>query len=312
MTYIIAEISANHNGSVVTAKKLIDNAKRAGCDAVKFQSWTPESLYAQSYLDANKEIYHDLLKHSLSIKKLRYLARYATDIDFICSVFSRQEADELEDVVDLYKIASMDLNNIRLLKHIASKKKPVILSAGMGTRREIMDAVEIITRWQVYPFTLLHCVSLYPPRYDQIGLEKMTTYNEIGYCFGYSDHTEGITVCLAAIALGATMIEKHFTLDKTMDGWDHKISADFEEMQSLVRQSKIIEQALKHVDIPDIESRKTMRRSAVATRDLKKGDKIKEADIIYRRPGTGLFDVVGKKLKQDVKKGYQIHVEDLR
>lgn len=310
MTYIIAEISSNHQGSMVLAKRLIDNAKSVGCDAVKFQSWTPESLYVQSYLDANKDIYEDLRKHSLSIKKLRYLANYA-EIDFICSVFSRQEADDLEDVLDLYKIASMDLNNIRLLKYVAKKRKPVILSVGMGDAEDIESAVEIFNGFGRPPLAILHCVSLYPPRYDQIGLDGIDYLKKFKVNVGYSDHTEGITVSLAAVARGASVIEKHFTLDKTMEGWDHKISADFDEMRSLVQQSAIIKQSLTCADIPDIGSRETMRRSVVANRNLLKGERLKEEDVIYRRPGTGVSIDVRGRLKRNVRKGQMLTEEDL-
>ncbi len=307
MVYCIAEIGSNHNGSMAIAKKLIDEAQKAGASAVKFQSWTPESLYAQSWLDANPDTYNDLRKHSLSIKKLRYLANY-TEIDFICSVFSRQEVDDLEDVLDLYKVASMDLNNTRLLKNIASKKKPTIISTGMGTEEEIKNVVEIFKN---IPLTLLHCVSLYPPRDNQVGLSwfRFTEFRILDVNAGYSDHTIGITACLAAIALGAICIEKHFTLDKMQEGWDHHISADPKELQSLVKQADMISKMIHLSKGNDFEQRKTMRRSLVANRSMKKGHVLTEDDVIWRRPGTGLQEL--GKLKVAVVEGHMFTEEDL-
>jgi N-acetylneuraminate synthase len=310
MTYIIAEIGANHNGSMATAQKLIDEAKKAGVNAVKFQSWTPESLYSKEYLRKNISVCKDLRKHSLSISKLRYLAKYTEGLDFICSVFSRQEVDDLEDVVDLYKIASMDLNNVRLLKYIAKKKKPVILSVGMGNRKEVVTASKILSAYNV-PLTLLYCVSLYPTKPDQINLKLMGLLKNLAQNIGYSDHTEGITISLAAVALGANCIEKHFTLDKTQDGWDHKISADPEEMAELVKKSKQINEALNGYPRADIREQEKMRRSAVANRLMRAGHVLEDEDIIYRRPGTGLFDVIGKRLKVDVAEGHMFTGEEL-
>jgi N-acetylneuraminate synthase len=311
MTYIIAEIGSNHNGNMAIAKNLIDEAQKAGANAVKFQAWTPESLYAQSWLDANPDAYNDLQKHSLSIKKLRYLANYAK-IDFICSVFSRQEVDDLADVLDLYKVASMDINNTRLLKHIASKKKPTIISTGMARHSEILEAVKIFTD---IPLTLLHCVSLYPPRYDQLDIREMRVLQEfqrhhyLTLGTGYSDHTEGIVICLAAVALGAICIEKHFTLDKERSGWDHKISATPSEFAQLVREAKIITLARKSAITPDLEQRKIMRRSLVAKHAMKKGHMLTEDDVIWRRPGTGLQEL--GKLKVAVSEGHVLTEEDL-
>jgi len=311
MTYIIAEIGSNHNGSMAIAKKLIDEAQRAGASAVKFQAWTPESLYAKSWLADNPDAYNDLRKYSLSIKKLRYLANYA-DIDFICSVFCRQEVDDLVDTCDLFKIASMDLTNTRLLKHVASKKKPTILSCGMSDFGEIKQAVKI---FEGMPLTLLHCVSLYPTENDQVdlfNLERLRVMNRVlPVNIGYSDHTTGITACLAAVALGAVCIEKHFTLDKTQEGWDHHISADPQELYALVKQAQAIKEMLTpSVGLPDIEQRKTMRRSMVASKDLEAGHELTEEDVIWRRPGTGLQEL--GTLTVNVAKGQLLNETDTR
>jgi len=309
MTYIVAEIGGNHEGSMLTAKRLIDEAKIAGVNAVKFQGWTPESLYAQEYLDANHDLYNQLRVLSFDDKRLAYLSGYAKPLDFICSVFSRQEVDELESIVDLYKVASMDLNNTRLLKYIANKKKPVILSVGMGEEHEISAAVEIFKH---VPLTLLHCVSLYPPQDHQIGLGNLEYLKKYGVNVGYSDHTENIVACLIAVSKGAQVIEKHFTLDKSQEGWDHKISADPEELQFLVDHVKSVEEMTEMTTLEDIEQRKTMRRSIVSVCNQKKGYRLKNEDVIYRRPGTGL--PIGHKLgklKRDVRAGQILTEEDL-
>jgi len=304
--YLIAEIGSNHGGSMRLAKRLIDEARSAGASAVKFQSWTPESLYSLQYLRENPDIHRELSKHSLSIKKLRYLAGYAAGIDFICSVFSRKEVDALVDVLDIIKVASMDLNNTRLLKHIASMGKPTIISVGMGEHIEILEACNI---FYGIPHTLLHCVSLYPPKDDQIVLSRMRWLKKFAELTGYSDHTTGITACLAAVALGAVCIEKHFTLDKTMKGWDHHISADPKEFQSLVKQADMITEMLQDGLLGDLEQRATMRRSLVANKDLKAGHELVEDDVIWRRPGTGLQEL--GTLKVDVAEGQMLTREDV-
>ena len=312
MSYIIAEIGSNHNGEMILAQRLIEEAERTGVDAIKFQSWTPESLYAKQWLMNNPEAHEELAKHSLSIEQIRYLAN-KVDVDFICSVFSRQEVDELEDVVDLFKVASMDVTNKRLLEHIASKRKPVIMSCGMATMSEIAEAVGVLSAYN-RPLTLLHCVSLYPPRHDQIGLRKMRALKIFDKNIGYSDHTEGIDICLSAVTLGAQCIEKHFTLDKELHGWDHKISATPDEMAKLVRKSKLIELAMRIPErISDEESRLTMRRSIVSARNIKKGERITESDVVYRRPGTGLSRLpVKARAKREIPEGCLLGKDDLK
>jgi len=284
MAYIIAEIGANHNGSMVTAQELVAEAAKAGADAVKFQSWTPESLYARQYLKENPALRDELIKHHLSIEKLKYLASQ-TALDFICSVFSNEEIDALEGVVDLYKVASMDITNHRLLKHLATKKKGIILSTGMATIEEIDDAVYILRR---KPVTLLHCVSLYPPRYDQVNLKRMEELRKFNLPVGYSDHTPGIVVPFQAHIMGAAMIEKHFTLDKDLPGWDHKISATPAELAQLVRYIGIADLALRENRNQDTENREAMRRSLTSARDIYKGEDIIDKDVMLRRPGSGL------------------------
>lgn len=297
------------------AKRLIDEAKRCGVDAVKFQAWTPSSLYSGQYLHEHPDTWAELEKNSLSVSKLRYLAKH-TEVDFICSVFSRKEVDELEDVVDLYKIASMDVTNHRLLKHVAEKKKPVIISSGMSDLGELLEATDILDAYNI-PVTVLYCVSLYPPRYDQINLNEIVllrTANWHNFNVGYSDHTTGITIPLAAVALGADCIEKHFTLDKNAGGWDDHISADPVEMASLVEKSKQINESLNGELRADTVSIEKMRRSVVYAKDLKKRHRLTDEDIIMRRPGTGLSlnEVIGRKLRKDVYEGQHANREDLR
>lgn len=308
MTYIIAEIGANHNGSMDLAKEHIDSAATCGADAVKFQSWTPESLWAKEYLEDHPKLWEEAKQYSLSIKQLRELADYTrkvTSCDFICSVFSPEEVDALADILDYIKIASGDITNERLLRRVAQTRKPVILSTGMASMNEVGQAV----RW-LYPahITLLHCVSYYPPQYDKLHLRRMDNFRWHTDRVGLSDHTPGFEIPLAAIALGADMLEKHFTLDRNMEGWDHKISADPETMSIICEGRDKIVQALRPAhDIPDKDQRQHMRRSAVTARALQKGHILQEEDIIYRRPGTGLMNVVGYALAEDVSEGRVIH-----
>lgn len=316
MAYLIAELGSNHNGDFATACALVRKATECGVDAVKFQSWTPTSLYAEEYLKENPEFYEDLAKHHLSIVQLKKLALVAEEsgVDFICSVFSKEEADALEDVVDFYKIASMDLNNRRLLEHVAKKKKHTILSVGMGAPDEIGQAIEILRK---SPLTVMHCVSLYPCPLVKANLNRIDYFKNLldkqAIYTGYSDHTVGITAPVVAVSKGAWMIEKHFTLNKDQEGWDHAHSADPEEMTEIVRRCREVELLTQHSREQDYSSRQNMRRSQVSARSLREGHRLKDKDIAYKRPGTGYaldVNLVGKRLHKSVEKGHIFTEED--
>tara|TARA_B100000315_G_scaffold255043_1_gene297402 strand:- start:471 stop:1526 length:1056 start_codon:yes stop_codon:yes gene_type:complete len=333
--YIIAEIGANHNGDMALAMQMIDAAKKSGADAVKFQSWTTESLIAkeeyennQSYDDSPKKhfgsLYEMVEKYYLRTDQHKELFDYCEnmDISFISSAFSEQEVDILEELgVAFHKVASMDINNLFLLKHIASTKKPVVLSTGMADLKEIELAVKTIENEGNNSIVLLHCVSLYPPCYEDINLNNIKMLREhFGYPVGFSDHTLGYAVSLAAAALGACVIEKHFTTDKYLPGWDHEISADPTEMEILARESKHIAISLgtyeRTLSSAEKEKRKKFRRSLVLTRNLKAGDVVRRSDLTAKRPGTGVSPdksdrIIGKTVKRDMESDELVREEDV-
>ena len=251
--YIIAEIGANHNGDMKLAKKMILSAKESGADCVKFQSWTSKSLIAKEEYNRN-QVYNDSKKkHFGSLKEM--VTKYALTEDqhkelkifcdnhkitFASSPFSSKEAKLLNDLdVPFFKIASMDINYIDFIKEVAGYQKPIILSTGMATLSEIDKAVKAcyeVGNNQVIP---LHCISIYPPAYKDIHLNNITMLQKaFGLPIGFSDHTIGTSIPLASTALGACLIEKHFTLDKELPGWDHLISADPDEMKTICEESK--------------------------------------------------------------------------
>ena len=239
--YIIAEIGSNHNGDIELAKTIIDSAAKCGADAAKFQSWTPSSLIAKEEYDANQSYDDSPQKHFGSLKEMcekyylrdeqhKVLSEYCTtqSITFCSSPFSEPEVDLLVELnVPFLKIASMDVNNFRLLRHAASTKLPIILSTGMASVAEIDEALKVIANENNDQVILLHCISIYPPRDEDIHLNNLAMLRQcFGLPVGLSDHSIGASIPLASAALGACLIEKHFTIDKDLEGWDHEISAD--------------------------------------------------------------------------------------
>lgn len=308
MVYIIAEIGSNHGGDMDSAKRHIDVAQECGVDAVKFQSWSPDSLYAQSYLDAHPDFHDQLKRFQLSTDQLRELSEYA-EVDFICSVFSTEEADALADVLDYVKIASMDITNERLIKHVAGLSgeggEKMILSSGMATFRELERVIGTDGSFRGY---LLYCVSNYPTEYSDIYMRRIYDFEEkfgIYGQVGISDHTEGFTIPIAATAMGASMIEKHFTVDKSGDGFDQEVSVTPDTMSTIVTECKHVEQAMEEPTLynTDASQRDVFRRSAVAARDLEEGQTLESEDVIYRRPGIGTRYAVHRTLGRDVSEG---------
>jgi N-acetylneuraminate synthase len=322
--YIIAEIGANHNGDMNLARKLIDSAKQCGCDAVKFQSWTPDSLIAKEEYDRNQQYNDSPQKHFGSLKEMvekyylrpeqhRELKLYCDKIgiEFCSTPFSEDEADLLEELeVHFYKIASIDINNPGFLKHVAKKGKPVILSTGMATLAEIENAIKTIEREGYCEIILLHCIAIYPPAYEDINLNNIPMLRQaFGYPVGFSDHTIGISIPLASVVLGSCVIEKHFTLDKELPGWDHEVSANPEEMKMIVEEVRNIVKALgtcrRVISQAEEEKKLKFRRSIVASRDLEKGHSLTAEDLAFKRPGTEIQPdeakyVIGRVLKRDV------------
>ncbi|MEQ9714207.1 MAG: N-acetylneuraminate synthase family protein [Candidatus Asgardarchaeum sp.] len=323
--FIVAEIGANHNGDINLAKKLIKLAKDAGAHAVKFQEWTKETLFSSIIYKNNKELERELDEWSLSYDDLELLKKYSDEIGILfgCTATTKKGVDFLVDELDVayLKVASQDVNNYPLLKHMAKSQKPIILSTGMATLGEIDSAVKIFEENNNHNLILLHCVSLYPPVEEEVNLLNIDLLMSLyEYPIGYSDHTIGISIPLASVARGVALIEKHFTIDKNMVGWDHKVSADVEDMKILVYESKRIARALGHyrrtLSKREIEQRMKMRRSIVAVTDIPQGKIIEEKDIGLKRPGTGLSPkfwdiVVGSRAKRDIRKDELISISDI-
>jgi N,N'-diacetyllegionaminate synthase len=333
--YIIAEVGSNHNGDMNLCRQLIDAAAAAGAHAVKFQSWTDTSLIAEEEYARNTE-YSDKKKHFGSLREM--VASYqltadqhmeahahcrARGIAFCSTPFSMEEVDLLEKLgVPFFKVASMDVVNLPLLRYVARKQRAVVISTGMATLAEIEQAVETVRAEGNEQIVLLHCVSIYPPEYDTIHLRNMLTLQHaFDVPVGFSDHTLGTAIPLAAIAIGACVIEKHFTLDQEMAGWDHAISANPEQLRIIVAEGKNIFSALgenrRMVSAVEMEKRKKFRRSLVAKRKLDCGYILSEADLDAKRPGTGIAPneiayVLGRRLTSDVAADEVLHWKHLQ
>jgi N,N'-diacetyllegionaminate synthase len=321
--YVIAEVGSNHNGDMDLCRRLIDAAAEAGAHAVKFQSWTDASLIAEEEYARNTE-YSDKKKHFGSLREMVKAYQFTADqhreahahcrargIAFCSTPFSVEEVDLLEELdVPFFKIASMDVVHLPLLKYVSRKRRPVVISTGMATLAEIEQAVETVRAEGNEDIVLLHCVSIYPPEYDTIHLRNMATMQEaFDVPVGFSDHTLGTAIPLAAIAIGACIIEKHFTLDQEMPGWDHAISATPEQLRTVVVEGRNIVAALggskRVVSAAEMEKRKKFRRSLVARHKLDRGHMLTEDDLDAKRPGTGIAPneiayVIGRRLASDV------------
>ena len=335
--YIIAELGSNHNGDMELAKKLILQAKESGADCVKFQSWNKNSLFAQKKFDDNYFIADDyrerddftleeiVEEYSISENELLDMKKFADSVGIDCTStpFSKREADFLVDDLEspFIKVASMDLNNLPFLRYLAKKGKPMIISTGLSELHEIDQAVKVIEGEENNNISILHCVATYPPLDTDVNLNNIRTLMAVypEYPIGFSDHTLGSVIPLSAVTLGACVIEKHFTLDKEMSGWDHKVSATLQEMKSIVDGSKRIVDAMGSFRVSATESdekKKEFRRSIVILKAMKKGDIIGSEDIDYKRPG-GYLDpsaidfVIGRTLKVDVKDDHLLSKDDM-
>lgn len=319
--YIIAEVNSSHNGSVETAKEMIVKAKECGCDCVKFQSWSPESLYSEEYYQKNPIARKIVRKFSLSPDELLELNKFCSeqDIDFSSTPYSEDEVDFLvEDCqVPFIKIASMEINHFQFLEYIAKKGVPMVLSTGMSDMDEIRAAVDVIERTGNKQLCLLHCVSVYPAKTETIRLKNIAGLRKDfpEYPIGFSDHTLGITMDIAATAMGTAVIEKHFTLDKCKMGMDNNMALEPAEYSDLVTECRETYIALgteKRVVLPEeMDMRQKMRRSVVAARDLSAGEVIGREDLECKRPGDGvppnrIDEFIGKTLNMDLKKGFMI------
>jgi N,N'-diacetyllegionaminate synthase len=304
-TYIIAEAGVNHNGSLAIAKRLVEVAKACGADAVKFQTFKTEKLVTQGAEKAEYQKltgsgqdsqYHMLKRLELKVEEFKILVEYCRQlgIDFLSSPFDEESADLLESLgMKAFKIPSGEITNIPFLEHIARKGKPVILSTGMSTLGEVEEAVGIFRNSNSSSLILLHCVTEYPAPYGEINLKAMFTLRAaFGVEVGYSDHTPGIELPPAAVALGATLIEKHFTLDTGMEGPDHKASLNPEDFGLMVRAIRNVEQSLgdgiKRPAPCELKNRDVARKSVVAATRIEKGQPISMNILTVKRPGYGI------------------------
>lgn len=313
--YIVAELNSSHRGKLDNAIEMIDAAKSCGCDAVKFQSWSAESLYCKNYYEDNPIAKRMVNGFSLAPEQLKKLSQYCRQqrIDFSSTPYSNDEVDFLVDECDakFIKIASMDINNLQFLKYIARKKRPIVLSTGMADAEEIDRAIKTIVDEGNNDICVLHCVSMYPVKCDDVNLLNMVELKNRfpGYDVGYSDHTVGYSVACAAVALGASLVEKHFTLDNSVVGWDNQMATEPKEMGKLVNCCREVALSLgcssRQVSEDELKQREKMRRSIVAMRDLKAGTILTADDLTAKRPGTGisvsdLHCVIGRRLKKSV------------
>jgi len=307
-TIIIGEAGVNHNGSTKFAKELIDVAVEAGVDYVKFQTFKAENVVVKTAKKANYQQmnmpgtdnsqYHMLKKLELSIEQHYELIEYCKNkgIKFLSTPFDMESVEFLSKLnLGLWKIPSGEITNYPYLKRIARENQPVILSTGMSTIEEIKAAVHVLTKHGVdkQHITLLHCNSQYPTPMQDVNLLAMQTISkEIGVKVGYSDHTVGIEIPIAAVALGATVIEKHFTLNRNMEGPDHKASLEPQELKTMVESIRNVEKALgsseKIVSQSEVENKDIARKSIVAACDIKKGEVFTEMNITVKRPGNGI------------------------
>ncbi|MGL5167220.1 MAG: N-acetylneuraminate synthase [Afipia sp.] len=322
-TFIIAEAGVNHNGDAARARALIDAAAQAGADAVKFQTFRPNLLVTRDVQKAqyqkaqtgSDQSQHDMLTTlSFGEDVFRELAQHcaARGIIFLSTPFDPSSADFLASIkVPLVKISSGDLTNLPLLRHIGAMKLPVILSTGMATLGEIEAAIDALvdagaTRQDI---SLLHCNTEYPTPWNDVNLRVMETMRRaFDLSVGYSDHTTGIEIACAAVALGASVVEKHFTLDRNLPGPDHKASLEPDELASLVRSVRHIELAMgsarKAPTASEFPNRAVARRSLVAARAIKAGETFGPDNIVPKRAGRGmspmLWDqVIGRTAPRD-------------
>lgn len=303
--YIIAEAGVNHNGDINIAKRLVDAACEAGANVVKFQTFQADSIvskYAQKagyqlHTTDKEETQKEMLKkleltYDMHVELIQYCK--AVGIDFLSTPFDLDSIDLLESVgMNLYKIPSGEITNLPYLRKIGSLKKPVIMSSGMSTMEEVKEAVKILKENGAKDVSVLHCNTQYPTPVRDVNLNVMNSIRkEVGVRVGYSDHTEGIEVPIAAVAMGAEIIEKHFTLDRTMEGPDHKASLDPDELKAMVKAIRNIEMAIgdaeKKPTVSEQDNITVVRKSIVAKRRIEAGETFSDDNITTKRPGTGI------------------------
>ncbi len=319
--FIIAEAGVNHNGDLETAKSLVEEAAKAGADAVKFQTFKAEALvtkdakkadYQMETTERTESQYDMLKKLELTPDMHEQLIAYCKEkhIMFLSTPFDIDSLHYLIQCgVEIVKVPSGEVTNYPFLREVGRTGKRVIISSGMSTLEEIKEAVDVLKNNGSTDITVLHCNTEYPTPYKDVNLQAMLTIkNELGAAVGYSDHTQGTEVPIAAAALGAVVIEKHFTLDRNMEGPDHKASLEPEELRAMVRAVRNIETAMGDGTKKPSESEKknieVARKSIVAKRPIRKGEAFSEDNLTTKRPGSGISpmrwnEIVGKTAVRD-------------
>lgn len=331
--FVIAEAGVNHNGDIKTAEQLIDVASASGADAVKFQTFKAESLvcktakkagYQMKTTDQSETQYDMLKKLELTGQMHMDLMEYCSKkkIMFLSTPFDIESIKFLSGLgMEIFKIPSGEINNLPYLREIAKQKKKVILSTGMSSMEEVKAAVNVLKDNGAEDITLLHCNTQYPTPLKDVNLLAMVRMREeTGLAVGYSDHTQGIEIPIAAAAFGAAVIEKHFTLDKNMEGPDHKASLEPHELKQMVEGIRKIEQALgngiKQISESERENVATARKSIVAAVRIKKGERFTELNLTTKRPGSGISpmrwdEIIGRKSKKEYSQDDLIYADEL-
>ncbi len=319
--FIIAEAGVNHNGSLELAKKLVDSAVIAKVDAVKFQTFkatniaskfTQKAVYQKENTGNDESQLEMIKKLELSFDEFRELNEYCNNqnIMFLSTPFDHESIDFLKELgMETWKIPSGEITNLPYLIKIAKLNKPIILSTGMCTLIEIENALKVLKENGAVDIKVLHCTTEYPTPFSDVNLKAMETIkNKFNVEVGYSDHTKGIEVPIAAVAMGAKIIEKHFTLDNNMEGPDHKASLEPEELKAMVDAIRNIEAAigtgLKEPANSEIKNINIARKSIIAKQDIKAGEVFTEENLAVKRPGDGIspmrwFEVIGKVAGRD-------------
>lgn len=320
-TFIIAEAGDNHNGSLELAYQLVDKAVEAGADCVKFQTFVTEEViskraekaeYQKESTGSEESQYEMVKKLELTFDNFKELQKYAKGkgIEFLSTPFDIPSVDFLESIdIPYFKIPSGEITNLPYLIHIAKTGRNIILSTGMAEMDEIAEAIKVLKENGAGEISLLHCNTEYPTPMEDVNLKAMLTLKEkFGVKVGYSDHTQGIEVPIAATALGAEIIEKHFTLDHNMEGPDHKASLEPDELKAMVEGIRKIEKALgsgiKTASNSEKKNIDIARKSIVARKNIAKGELLTEENLAVKRPGNGIspmkwFEVVGTEAIRD-------------
>ena len=323
-TLIIAEAGVNHNGDINIAKKLVDAAADAGVDYVKFQTFKADKLVNKDAKQADYQIentgvvesqYQMLKRLELTDENHHILIDYCDKkgVKFLSTAFDFESIEFLKDKLDFYKIPSGEITNLPYLIKVAKLKLPIVMSTGMANMQEVKEALAVLIAHGINKedVTILHCNTEYPTPMKDVNLLAMKTIEkELGVEIGYSDHTLGIEIPIAAVTLGATVIEKHFTIDKTMEGPDHKASLEPNELKAMVAGIRAIELAMGNgIKTPSESEQKNIkvaRKSLVALTDIKEGEVFNESNITVKRPGTGISpmkwnEVLGSRASRNYK-----------